>query len=101
MVAGDCMDGNQGNAYITNERGSLTQLIAQLHPGQLVVQLHIKDKMGIFSNWRIFTKPEILLEEHIRQNPFHPFHLLGEGSADEPSADQMDVRSTHSPSGKQ
>ena len=53
--------------------------------------------MGIFSQWRIFTKTEILLEKCIKENPFHPFHLLG--SDDEPSA-ESDVAAAHAPPGK-
>ncbi len=31
--------------------------------------------MGIFSEWRLFTDPEVLLEECIDANPFHPFQV--------------------------
>ena len=32
--------------------------------------------MGIFSEWRLFTDAEVLLEECIDANPFHPFQVL-------------------------
>lgn len=32
--------------------------------------------MGIFSEWRLFADPEVLLEECINANPFHPFQEM-------------------------
>ena len=31
--------------------------------------------MGIFSEWRLLADPEVLLEECINANPFHPFQV--------------------------
>ena len=47
--------------------------------------------MGIFSKWRVFSKPEVLLEECIKDNPFHPFRLLdgAEAHAARPGIDSL------------
>ena len=36
--------------------------------------------MGIFSEWRLFADPEVLLKESIDANPVHPFQVLDTGS---------------------